>query len=192
MHSVVDFQVDWPKLSFKSRPQIPCRNIIHVATSISRRNINLSLCSFELVSSVVATSILCRDISSCLWRLQMVAPDVTTSISCRDINLMNCNFQLMVPDVATSIPCRDISSYFCSFQLMSSVVTTSILCRDITSCLCRFHWLLLVSRQQLKSQQFNLFKPVITSRCFSCRDLYSLSRHQPLSRHHDVVATSFL
>ena len=107
--------------------------------------------------SLVATS------AQVFCRLQMVAPDVATSISCRDINLMNC-----------------------SFQLMSFVVATSILCRDITSCLCRFHWLLLVSRhqllsrQQLKSQQFHLFKPVITSRRFSCRDLHSLSRHQPL------------
>ena len=192
MHYVVDFQVEWPKLLFQSRPQIPCRDIIHVATSISRRDNNLNLRSFELRSSIVATSILCRDISSCLWMLQLVVPDVATSISCRDINLMNCNFQLMVPDVATSIPCRDISSYLCSFQLMSSVVATSILCRDITSCLCRFHWLLLVSRQQLKSQQFHLFKPVIASRHFSCLDLHSLSRHQPLSRHHDAVATSFL
>ena len=125
MHSVVDFKVDWPKLLCKSRPQIPCRDIIHVAMSISRRDINFSLCSFELV-----------------------VHDVATSISCRDINLMNCNFQLMVPDVAASIPCRDISSYLRSFQLMSSVVATSILCRDLTSCLCRFHWLLLVSRQQ--------------------------------------------
>ena len=63
MHSVVDFQVDWPKLLFKSRPQIPCRDIIHVATSISRRDINLSLCCFQLMSSNVATSILCRDIN---------------------------------------------------------------------------------------------------------------------------------
>ena len=142
MHYVVDFQVDWPKLPFKSRPQIPCRDIIHVATSISRRDINFSLCSFELVVHDVATS------AQVFCRLQMVAPDVATSISCRDINLMNCNFQLMVLDVTTSISCRDISSYLCSFQLMSSVVATSILCRDLTSCFCRFHWLLLVSRHQ--------------------------------------------
>ena len=117
MHSIVDFQVEWPKLLFKSRPQIPCRDI------------NLSLCSFEMVVHDVATSISCRDINllsrhqslvatsaQVFCRLQMVAPDVATSISCRDINLMNCNF-----------------------QLMSSVVTTSILCRDLTLCLCRFH-----------------------------------------------------
>ena len=41
MHLVVDFKVDWPKLLFKSQPQLPCRDIIHVATSISRRDINL-------------------------------------------------------------------------------------------------------------------------------------------------------
>ena len=86
MHSVVDFQVDWPKLLFKSRPQIPCRDIIHVATSISRRDINLSLCSFQLMSSDVATSILCRDITLCLCRFQLVAHDVATSIFCRDIS----------------------------------------------------------------------------------------------------------
>ena len=126
----MDFQVDWPMLLFRSRPLVPCRDIIHVATSISRRDINLSLCSFELGSSVVATSILCHDISSCLWRLQMVAPDVATSISCRDINLMNCNFQLMVPDVATSILCRDITSCLWRFQLVAFGVATSILCRD--------------------------------------------------------------
>ena len=125
--------------------------------------------------SLIATS------AQVLCRLQMVAPDVTTSISCRDANLMNYNFQLMVPDVTTSIPCRDISSYLCSFQLMSSVVATSLhasvgftgcfWCRDIS----------LLSQQQLKSQQFHLFKLVIASRRFSCRDLHSLSRHQPLS-----------
>ena len=136
--------------------------------------------------SLVATS------AQVFCRLQMVAPDVATSISCRYINLMNCNFQLMVPDVVTSILCRDISSYPCSFQLMSSVVATSSFvatslhasvgftgcfwCRDIS----------LLSRQQLKSQQFPLFKPVIASRRFSCRDLH------PLSRHHDAVVTSFL
>ena len=103
MHSVVDFQVDWPKLLFKSRPQIPCRNIIHVATSISRRDINLTLCSFQLVSFDVVTSISCRDITLCLCRFQLVAHDVATSISCRDINLRNCNLQVMVPDVATSL-----------------------------------------------------------------------------------------
>ena len=129
----VDFQVDWSMLLFRSRPLVPCRDIIHVATSISRRDNNLSLCSFELIVHDVATS------AQVFCRLQMVAPDVATSISCRDINLMNCNFQVMVPDVATSILCRDITSFLCSFQLMSSIVATSILCRDITSRLCRFH-----------------------------------------------------
>ena len=86
MHYVVDFQVDWPKLLFKSRPQLPCRDIIHVATSILRRDINLSLCSFQLMSSDVATSISCCDITLCLCRFQLVAHDVATSISCRDIS----------------------------------------------------------------------------------------------------------
>ena len=86
MHSAVDFKVDWPKLLFKSRPQLPCRDIIHVATSISRRDINLSLCSFQLMTSDVATSISCRDITVCFCRLQLVAHDVAISITCRDIS----------------------------------------------------------------------------------------------------------
>ena len=87
MHSFVDFQVDWPMLLFRSRPQIPCRDIIHVATSISRRDINLSLCRFQLVSSDVATSISCRDINLRNYNLQLSTSIVATSISCRDINL---------------------------------------------------------------------------------------------------------
>ena len=63
MHYVVDFKVDWPKLLFKSRPQIPCHDIIHVATSISCRDINSNLCSLQLMfmmsrpQSLVATSL---------------------------------------------------------------------------------------------------------------------------------------
>ena len=87
MHSVVDFQVDWPKLLFKSRPQIPCRDIIHVATSISRRDMNLSLCRFQLVSSMMS-------------RHQSL---VATSAQ------VFCSFQLVIHDVATSISCCDIS-----------------------------------------------------------------------------------
>ena len=109
MHSVVDFQVDWPKLLFKSRPQIPCCDIIHVATSISRRDINLSLYRFQLVSSDVATSISCHDIPLCPCRFQLVAHDVATSISCRDLNLRNCNLQLSTSIVATSISCHDVN-----------------------------------------------------------------------------------
>ena len=68
MYSAVDFKVVWPKLLFKSRPQLPCCDIIHVATSISRRDINLSLSSLQLIVHDVATSISCRDISLCPWR----------------------------------------------------------------------------------------------------------------------------
>ena len=122
MHSFVDFQVDWPMLLFRSRPQIPCRDIIHVVTSISRRDINLSLCSFELVFSYVATSILCRDITLCLCRFQLFVPEVATSIPCRDISSCLCSFQLIVPNVATSISCRDINSMNCNLQLSTSHV----------------------------------------------------------------------
>ena len=120
MHSFGDFQVDWPMLLFRSRPQIPCRDLINVATSISCRDINFSLYSFQLVSSYVATSISCRDITLCLCRFQLFVPDVATSIPCRDINSWYCNFELVSPDVATSISCRDITSLLRSFQLMSS------------------------------------------------------------------------
>ena len=126
MPSFVDFQVDWPKLLFKSRPQFPCRDIIHVATSISRRDITLCLCRFQLVAHDVATSISCRDNNLRNYKLQLVAHDVATSISCRDITLWLCRFHLMVPDVATSISCRDISSRNCNFQLSTSDVATSV------------------------------------------------------------------
>ena len=86
MHYVVDFKVDWLKLLFKSRPQLPCRDIIHVATSISCRDINLNLCSLQLMSTDVATSIPCRDITLCPCRFQLITPDVATSFSCRDIS----------------------------------------------------------------------------------------------------------
>ena len=125
MHSAVDFQVDWPKLLFKSRPQIPCRDIIHVATSISRRDISLSLCSFELV-----------------------VHDVMTSISCRDITLCLCRFQLVAHDVATSTLVATSAQVFCSLQLVVHDVATSISYRDISLCLWWLHWLFLVSRLQ--------------------------------------------
>ena len=130
MHATADFQMDWPKLLFKSRPQIPCRDSIHVATSISRRDIYLNLCSLLLMSQLqflVATSpyalagfrwsfMMSRHQSlvvtsaQVFYSLQMVVPDVATSISCRDSNVMNCSFQLISSYVATSISCRDITS----------------------------------------------------------------------------------
>ena len=72
--------------------------------------------------------------------------------------------------VATSVPCRDIISCFWRLQLVAFDVATSVPCRDI-----------------ILDE-----KPVIASRRFSCHDLHSLSRHQPLSRHHDAVATLFI
>ena len=105
--------------------------LIHVATSISCRDINLSLCNFELVSSYVATSILCRDITLCLCRFQLLVPDVATSIPCRDIRSCLCSFQLVVFCVATSVPCRDIISCFWRLQLVVFDVATSVPCRNI-------------------------------------------------------------
>ena len=120
----------------------PLSRLIHVATSISCRNINLSLCSFELVSSYVATSILCRDITLCLCRFQLFVPDVATSIPCRDISSCLCSFQLVVFGVATSVPCRDISLCLFSFQLVSSYVATS------DHIFAAFNWWFLMSRHQ--------------------------------------------
>ena len=146
MHSFVVFQVDWPMLLFRSRPLIPCRDIIHVATSISCHDINLSLCSFELMVPDVATSISCRNISSCLCSFQLMVPDVATSISFRDINLRNCNLQLSTSYVATLISCRNIildQRKTChsfkalllsrppSFVATSTFVVTSRCCCDI-------------------------------------------------------------
>ena len=120
MYSAVDFKVVWPKLLFKSRPQLPCRNIIHVATSRCCRNIHLGLCSLQLMSSDVATSISCRDITLCLCRFQLVVLGVATSVFYRDISSWYCIFGLVSPDVVTSTSCRDITSWLRSFQLMSS------------------------------------------------------------------------
>ena len=150
MHSVVDFQVDWPKLLFKSRLQIPYRDIIHVATSISRRDINLSQCSFQLMSSDVATSISCRDITQVFCNLQLVVHDVATSISCRDISLcfQRLHWLFLVSrlqsSAATTASVKSASSFqtFHSFKALllsrppslvatSTFVATSRCCRDI-------------------------------------------------------------
>ena len=122
MHYVVNFKVDWPKLLFKSRLQIPCRDIIHVATSISRHDINLSLCSFQLMSrhrSLVATSLYA--FAGFNWSLMMS------------------RHQSLVATLA---------QVFCSLQLVVHDVATSISCRGINLSLRRLHWLFLVSRLQ--------------------------------------------
>ena len=109
MHSDVDFKADWPKLLFKSRLQIPCRDIIHVATSISHRDINYAFAGFNwclLMSrhrSLIATS------AQVFCSLQLVVHDVATSISCRDISLCLCSLHWL---------------FFVS-RLQSSVATTA-------------------------------------------------------------------
>ena len=65
-----------------------------VATSISCRDINLSLWRFQLVAFGIATSVSCRDISSCLWRLQLFA------FGCRDISPLS-RHQLMSLEAST-------------------------------------------------------------------------------------------
>ena len=151
MHSFVDFQVDWPKLLFKSRLQIPCRDIIHVATSISRRDINLSLCSFELVVHDVAKSISCRDISSYLCSFQLMSSVVATSILCRDITscLHRFHWLLLVSRppflvatstfVATSRCCRDI------IPLVSAQSSAAYLVIPVATCI-KFPSIFLMSR----------------------------------------------
>ena len=121
MYSAVDFKVDWPKLLFKSRPQHPFRDIIHVATSRCCRDINLRLCSLQLMSSDVATSIPCRDITLCLCRFQWLL-----------------SMSRLQSSVATTTSVKSSSSFqTChSFKeiLMSRSpfpVSTSRCCRDI-------------------------------------------------------------
>ena len=178
MHSIVDFQVDWPKLLFKSRHQIPCRDIIHVATSISCRDINSSL---QLSTGVihVATSISRRDINLSLCSFQPVSSDVATSISCRDITLCLCRFQLVVHDVATTISYHDINLKNCNLQLSTSIVATSISCRDVSLCL----W-----RLQLRLQSSVATTASVTSVSFfqTCHSFKALL----LSRPPSLIATS--
>ena len=150
MYPAMDFKVDWPKLLFKSRPQLSCRDIIHVATSRCCRDINSNLCSLQLMSSDVATSISCRDITLCLCRFQLVALDVATSISCRDISLCLWRFHWFIlmsrlqSFVATTASVKSSSSFqTChSFKAIlmsrhqshvatSTFVATSRCCRDI-------------------------------------------------------------
>ena len=134
MYSVVDFKVDWPKLLFKSRPQLPCRDIIHVATSISCRDINLNLCSLQLMSTDVATSIPCRDITLCPCRFQLIAPDVATSFSCHDIS----SSLLQASDGCSGR--RDIN-LLSRHQLNELQLSThAFCCRDIRSML-RHHFI---------------------------------------------------
>ena len=158
MHSVVDFQVDWPKLLFKSRPQLPCRDIIHVATSISRRDINLSLCSLQLMSSDVATSISCRDISSSLLQ-----PSTGCSL-CRDLNLlsrhqfMSVEAPVVVFGVVTSVLCRDNSLSYISFIFPKPVMASRrVSCHDLHP-LSRHH-------------SFSFCSSLSCLSCDPCRDL---------------------
>ena len=177
-------------LLFRSRPQIPCRDITlcpykfqllvpDVATSIPCRDISSCLCSFQLVSSYVATLISCRDISSCLCNFQLVVPDVATSISCRDINLMNYNLQMNTSYVATLISCRDINLCVWRLQLVAFGVAKQVPCRDIIldqrkTCHSFKALLLLRPPSLVTTSTF-----VATSRCF--RDITMLSRHHSLS-----------
>ena len=120
----MDFKVDWPKLLFKSRPQLPCRDIIHVATSISRRDINLSLCSLQLMSrhrSLVATSIYA--FAGFNWLLLMSRHQYIVGTSSQ----VFCSLQLVVHDVATSISCRDTNS---SHMHMPTVTTVTGITND--------------------------------------------------------------
>ena len=127
MYSAVDFKVVWPKLLFKSRLQLPCRDIIHVATSISRRDINLSLSSLQLMSSNVATSIPCGDITLCpcrfhwLLSVSRLQSSVATTASVKSSS----SFQTCHSFKAI------LMSRHRSHVATSTFVATSRCCRDI-------------------------------------------------------------
>ena len=201
MHYVVDFQVDWPKLLFKSRPQLPCRDIIHVATSILRRDINLSLCSFQLMSSDVATPISCRDITLCLCRFQLVAHDVATSnlLSRHQLKssaAFNWSFVMSRPQSLVGTPtyvfgaftgccwCRDNSLSYISFIFPNlsclqgaSLVATSIPCRDINFC----RDITMLSRHH----SFSLCLSLSCLSCDPCRDQHQIPSIFLMSRPHN-------
>ena len=123
----MDFRVPRPKLLFTSRPQFSCRDSIHVATSISCRDINLWPCLFQVIACDVVTLWSCRDIHSSTLQSSIVAPDIATLLLlsrhhfkspapfhwwlwCRDIISWYCTFERVYPDVVTSRCCRDIGS----------------------------------------------------------------------------------
>ena len=169
-----------PNAVFCGFPSGLARVTVQVATSIPLlrhrpcRDIILSPCSFQLVSSNVTTSISCRDITLFLCRFQLVAHDVATSISCRDNNLRNYKLPLIALGVATSISCRDITLWLCRFHLMVPDVATSISCRDITLWLCRFH----------------LMVPDFAT-SISCRDISSRNCNFELSTSDVATSVSF-
>ena len=171
MYSTVDFKVVWPKLLFKSRPQLPCRDIIHVATSISRRDINLSLSSLQLMSSDVATSLYA--FAGFNWSLLMSRHRYLVATSTQ----VFCNLQLIVHDVATSISCRDIS--LCLWRLhwllsvsrlQSSVATTASVNSASSFQTCHSFKAILLSRPPSRVATSTL---IATSRC--CRDIILLA-----------------
>ena len=127
MHSAVDFKVDWPKLLFKSLPQLPCRDIIHVATSRCCRDINLSLCSLQLIVHDVATSISCRDISLCLWRLRWLL-----SVSRLQSSVAT---TALIKSASSFQTCHSFKAILLSrppsLVTTSTLVATSRCCRDI-------------------------------------------------------------
>ena len=153
--------MDWPKLLFKSRPQLPCRDIIHVATWRCCRDINLSLCSLQLMSSDVATSLYA--FAGFNWSL-----------------LMSRHRYL----VATS------AQVFCSFQLIVHDVATSISCRDISLCLWRLHWLLSVSRLQSSVAITTSIKSALSFQTCHSFKVILLSRPPSLVTTSTLVATS--
>ena len=118
--------------------------------------------------------------------------DVTTSASSL------CQFQPVVLGVAPSL--YGSAGFTCWFPLSRhwSLVATSaqristfnsayMMSRhqliSFKAPLVFFRWrdFSLLSRQHLEFQHLHQSKPLIASRCFCCRDLHPLSRHQPLS-----------
>ena len=139
MYSAMVFKVVWPKLLFKSRPQLPCRDIIHVATSRCCRDINLSPCSLQLMSrhrSLVATSL--NALAGFNWLLLMsrhqylvatsayVLGGFTGCFRCRDFSLLSRQL-LQLNHLHSSKPV--IASRQFSCRDLNSLVATSSMSR---------------------------------------------------------------
>ena len=84
------FRAIWPNSLFKSRLHLSCRDLIHVATSISCRDIDLEFCILELVFHVVTTPIYAFESLCCLLMMSRHHDLVATS------TIVPCNLQWLL------------------------------------------------------------------------------------------------
>ena len=127
MYSAVDFKVVWPNLLFKSRPQLPCRDLIHVATSRCCRDISSSLLQPATDVHDVATSISCRDISLCLWRFHWLLSVSRFQSSVATTSLVKSSSSFQTCHSFKAI----LMSRHRSHVATSTFVATTRCCRDI-------------------------------------------------------------